>query len=79
MQMGKIGPGYMEGNSYASGAYDECLSIGPGYTEYCIGDVSLKIPQSPVPLTWKYAMCVPQGCTPEDISYTVGVVTLILV
>ena len=73
--MGKIGAGYIEGNSYASGAYDECFAIGPGYTEYCIGDVSLKIPQSPVPLTWKYAMCVPRGCTPEDISYAVGVVT----
>ena len=73
--MGKIGPGFMEGNIYASGAYDECFEIGPGDTEYCIGDVSLKVPQSPVPLTWLFGMCVPRGCTPEDVAYAVGVVT----
>ena len=78
--MGKIGPGFMEGNIYASGAYDECFDIGPGYTEYCIGDVSLEIPpevplHSPVPLTWKFGMCVPRGCTPEDVAYAVGTVT----
>ena len=74
--MGKIGPGFMEGNVYASGAYDECFDIGPGDTEYCIGDVSLEVPvKLPVSLTWKFGMCVPRGCTPEDVAYAVGVVT----
>ena len=74
--MGKIGPGFMEGNIYASGAYDECFDIGPGDTEYCIGDVSLEVPvKLPVSLTWKFGMCVPRGCTPEDVAYAVEVVT----
>ena len=74
--MGKIGPGFMEGNTYASGAYDECFDIGPGYAEYCIGDVTLEVPvKLPVPLTWSFGMCVPQGCTPEDVAYAVSVVT----
>ena len=77
--MGKVGPGFMEGNTYASGAYDECFDIGPGYAEYCIGDVSLQVPpdlfKSPVPLKWMFGMCVPRGCTPEDVAYAVEVVT----
>ena len=75
--MGKIGPGFMEGNIYAIGAYDECFDIGPGDAEFCIGDVSLEIPdlKSPVPLKWMFGMCVPRGCTPEDVVYAVDVVT----
>jgi peptidoglycan/LPS O-acetylase OafA/YrhL len=78
--MGKIGPGIMEGNLYARGAYDECFDVGPGYTEYCIGDVSLQLPpqvplKSPIPLKWNLGMCVPRGCTPEDVAYAVEVVT----
>ncbi len=78
--MGKIGPGVLEGNLYARGAYDECFDIGPGYIEYCIGDVSLQLPpkvplNSPIPLKWNLGMCVPRGCTPEDIAYVVEVVT----
>ena len=37
--MGKIGPGFMDGNSYAGGAYDKCLDIG--HAEYCVGKVTL--------------------------------------
>ena len=74
---GKIGPGVFEGNIYASGAYDECLDIGSGDAEYCIGDITLKV-KSPIPLTWHFGMCVPRGCTPEDVVYAIdmlGVVT----
>ena len=79
--VGKITPGFMEGNVYASGAYDECLDIGPGEAEYCNGDVSLELPPSlsrriPVPLTWHFGMCVPRGCTPSDIVYAVDTATL---
>ena len=75
--MGKPGAGYFEGNIYASGAYDECLDIGPGESEYCVGDVALNASdiESPVPLSWKFGMCVPHGCTPGDIALAVDEVT----
>ena len=78
--MGKIGPGYLDGNFIASGSYDECLNIGPGDAEYCTGDLSLTINSTAVSptaltLTWHYGMCVPRGCTPEDIVLGVETVT----
>ena len=75
---GKIGPGFFEGNSYAKGAYDECLNIGPGDAEYCLGDVSLKV-KSPYPLTWHFGMCVPHGCTPEDIIFAIDMLGMVTV
>ena len=64
--MGKIGAGVLDGNIYANGAYDECLNIGPGDTEYCTGSVSL-IKGVTSPMTLVYSMCVPKGCTTYDI------------
>ena len=72
--MGKIGPGLFDGNTYAAGAYDECLDIGPGDAEYCIGDITLNL-NSPIPLTWHFGMCVPRGCTPEDVVYAIDTAT----
>ena len=74
--MGKIGAGFMDGNSYAGGAYDKCLDIG--HAEYCVGKVTLGIPgiKTLVPLTWTHDMCVPQGCTPEDVAFAVSTVTV---
>ena len=68
--MGKIGAGVIDGNVYANGAYDECLNIGPGDTEYCTGYVSL-IKEVTAPITWIYSMCVPKGCTTVDIMIAV--------
>ena len=68
--MGKIGAGVLDGNFYASGAYDECLNIGPGDTEYCTGYVSL-IKGVTTPMTWVYSMCVPKGCTTYDIMIAI--------
>ena len=68
--IGKIGPGYEQGNTYASGAYDECFNIGPGYTQYCTGYVLL-YKGVPTPMTWVFGMCVPQGCTTYDIMVSV--------
>ena len=66
--MGKIGPGYIEGNIYANGAYDECLDND---MEYCVGYLTLLITK-PIPYpTWRYDMCVPRGCTPNDIMVAV--------
>ena len=75
---GKIGSGFFEGNSYAKGAYDECLNIGPGDAEYCLGDVSLKV-KSPYPLKWHFGMCVPRGCTPEDVIFAVDMLDLVTI
>ena len=71
--MGKPGAGYFDGNFYASGAYDECLDIGPGDAEYCTG--TLNLTSKKLPLAWSYSFCVPHGCTPEDIAIAVSVVT----
>ena len=71
--MGKIGAGYFDGNFYATGAYDECMDIGPGYAEYCTGSVSLA--HIPLPMPLSYGLCVPRGCTPEDVVYAVEAVT----
>ena len=76
---GKIGSGFFEGNSYAKGAYDECLNIGPGDTEYCLGDVLLKVKKSPYPLTWHFGMCVPRGCTPEDVIFAVDMLSVVTI
>ena len=72
--MGKIGPGLFQGNLHASGAYDECLDIGHSDTEYCVGAVTLLSKTLHYP-TWSYDMCVPQGCTPEDITIATFTVT----
>ena len=72
--MGKIGAGFKEGNIYASGAYDECLNIGPGDTEYCSSFVTL-FKGVKKPITWFYSMCVPKGCTANDIMIAVLVGT----
>ena len=69
---GKPGAGYKEGNIYASGSYDECLDIGPGDTEYCTGYmyVGVNIPVVK-PITLVYSMCVPKGCTMDDITIAI--------
>jgi peptidoglycan/LPS O-acetylase OafA/YrhL len=68
--MGKIGAGVLDGNIYASGAYDECLNIGSGDTEYCTGYVSL-IKGVTSPITLVYNMCVPKDCTTYDIMIAI--------
>ena len=74
--MGRIGPGYLDGNLYANGAYDECLDIGPGDAEYCTGSMKLKIDKLPFPIQWTgYSLCIPKGCTPDDIALGVSLVT----
>ena len=72
--MGKIGAGYKDGNIFATGSYDECLDIGSGDTEYCTGYVTLlKVLgiKLKTPMTWIYSMCVPKGCTTDDIAIAV--------
>ena len=66
---GKQGSGVLEGNFFAFGAYDECLDIGPGDTEYCL------IVDDTHPIPWVFGMCVPKGCTTEDVASNVAVVT----
>ena len=69
--MGKLGAGFLDGNSYLDGAYDECLDIGPGEAEYCLGDITPTKIKSAYPLTLHVGMCVPRGCTPEDVVYAI--------
>ena len=69
--MGKMGSGVLEGNIFALGAYDECLDIGPGYTEYCLLLIDVYVQHIPIP----YGMCVPKGCTTVDIANVISVVS----
>ena len=71
--MGKPGAGYFDGNMFAPGSFDECLDTGPGYAEYCIGPV--KFNSKKIPLMWYYGVCVPHGCTLEDVVLAVSEVT----
>ena len=77
--MGKIGPGYFDGNFHASGSYDECLDIGPGDAEYCMGQLNITINNLTQPLSWIYSLCVPRGCTPADVALGIETVTFGLV
>lgn len=77
---GKVPAGLFQGNVFADGAYDECFSMPS--TSYCTGFVNISttvvpIP-SPIPLGWKFGMCVPKGCTQMDIAKTVNA-TVVLV
>ena len=64
---GKPGAGLFEGNTFAYGAFDQCLAVD-GLMEYCIGTVTNSI----IPIPLQLAMCVPKGCTTEDLAVVIN-------
>ena len=70
---GKPGAGYLDVNMYAYGSYDECLKSD--LMDYCIGTVQVNYNAIPLPLSLQLAMCVPNGCTPEDIETSINNLT----
>ena len=67
------GAGYLQGNTYAYGSYDECLDID--YTQYCIGPLAaVNISQSPPPVLvqLQMGMCLPQNCSKNDIQILIN-------
>ena len=65
--------GYLQGNIYAYGDYDECLDTD--HTQYCNGPLELvditKVPPAPV-IQFKLGMCLPQECSKEDIETVIN-------
>ena len=67
---GKLGAGYLDGNVFALGSYDECFHIPD--TQYCL--TNLTIGTAAV----RYAFCLPQTCSEDDIRLSVNATHLSL-
>ena len=68
---GKLGAGYLRGNRYALGDYDECFSL-PN-TKYCLSDLIVKLSDEDVPdPELLYAICLPKSCSVNDIMRAIS-------
>ena len=69
---GKLEPGYLMGNRYSYGSYDECLGIN--MTQYCLATLVHTSEQGEdIPsLRYELGMCLPQECTKTDIEVMVN-------
>ena len=65
---GKLGAGYLQGNTYALGSYDECFSLDN--TQYCLTDLVIKFDGKNPEL--HYAICLPQTCSSDDIRQAIN-------
>ena len=67
------GAGYLQGNNYAYGSYDECLDTD--HTQYCNGPleiVSIAALPPAVLVQFKLGMCLPQECSKKDIETVIN-------
>ena len=67
------GAGYLQGNTYAYGSYDECLATD--HTQYCNGPLDIvNIATTPpsVLAQFKLGMCLPQECSKKDIEILIN-------
>ena len=70
---GKLGAGYLRGNRYALGDYDECFSLPS--TQYCLSDLILRLGADDLPdPELYYAICLPRGCTVNDTTRAISAV-----
>lgn len=68
---GKIGPGYLLGNVFALGNYDECFSLPD--TMYCLADVKIQLNSEDFPdPEFLYAVCWPEVCNTDDIAQSIN-------
>ena len=69
---GKLEPGYLVGNGYSYGSYDECFGINK--TQYCLATlVHISEQGEDIPsLRYELGMCLPQRCTKTDIEVMVN-------
>ena len=73
------GAGYLQGNSYAYGSYDECLDTD--HTQYCNGPLRIvSIAQTPPAVLAQFTlgMCLPQECSKRDIEIVVNDTNVVL-
>ena len=63
---GKLGAGFLQGNMYALGSYDQCFSLPD--TKYCLSDLVVTLDGGDLPNPELfYAICLPNNCTIDDI------------
>ena len=69
---GKLEPGYLMGNRYSYGNYDECLGIN--MTQYCLATLvhTSELGGSIPSVRYELGMCLPQGCNKTDIEVMVN-------
>ena len=67
---GKVGAGYLQGNTYALGSYDECFSLSS--TQYCLADLVVETQIIPIDPHLQYALCLPQSCSESDIHQSIN-------
>lgn len=68
---GKLGAGYLRGNRYALGDYDQCFSLSS--TQYCLSDLIVRLNDGNVPdPELLYAICLPKSCSNEDITNAIS-------
>ena len=60
---GKVGAGYLQGNTFALGDYDECFSLSD--SQYCLTDLIVLTPLEARYIL--YGLCLPQSCSEHDI------------
>ena len=73
------GAGYLQGNTYAYGSYDECLATD--HTQYCNGPLDVvNIATTPpsVLAQFKLGMCLPQECSKKDIEILINDTNVVL-
>ena len=64
---GKPPSGVLQGNAYALGDFDQCLSNRP-YTQYCLTSVTIRDSQVPISLSLFTGLCLPSNCTIDDVE-----------
>ncbi len=70
---GKLGAGYLDGNIYAFGSYDECFSITG--TQFCLLHLILLDRETEVTFASNifYGMCLPSECNADDIRTALNI------
>ena len=65
--IGKLEPGFFEGNLYSFGSYDECMGIDTA--QYCLSTFNISLNKKPIPIPFMWGVCLPQDCNATDIVF----------
>ena len=65
--IGKLEPGFFEGDFYSFGSYDECMRIDTA--QYCLSTFNISLSKTPLPIPFVWGVCLPQDCNATDIEF----------
>ena len=65
--IGKLEPGFFDGNLYSFGSYDECMRIDTA--QYCLSTFNISLNKKPLPIPFMWGVCLPQDCNATDIEF----------